>query len=92
MGKLNKKFHPMTGASNTRLRKKFAKCKLDDVTRDPEEWIYELELLRGDLWKLGVIIDDVKMMTHILSNLPEEYCPYEIPDHNLRTIASPPPF
>ena len=63
----------MTVSSNTRLQNKFAKCELDDVTRDPEEWITDLELFRGYLLKLGVIIDDVEMMTQILSNLPEEY-------------------
>ena len=40
--KLNKKFQPTIGASKTRLRKKFAKCELDDVKRDPEDWITEL--------------------------------------------------
>ena len=29
--------------------------------------------MRGDLRKLVVIIDDVEMMTHVLSNLTEEY-------------------
>ena len=61
----------MKGESKTRLRKTFAKSELYDVTRDPEDWITELELLRGDLRKLVVIIDDMEMMTHILSNLPE---------------------
>ena len=63
----------MTGASKTRLRKKFAKCELYGVTRDPEYWTTELELFRANLRKLGVIVDDAEMMTHIISNLPEEY-------------------
>ena len=61
----------MSGEPKTILQNKFAKIKVDDVTRDPEDWITELELLRGDLRKLGVIIDDVKIMNHILSKLPE---------------------
>ena len=50
----NKKFQPMTGVSKTIIQKKFAKCDLDDVTWDPEDWITELELLRGNLknWEL----------------------------------------
>ena len=60
---------PTTGASNKRICKKFVKIELDDVTRDPEDWITKLKLLSGDQWKLGVNIDDVGMMTHILSNL-----------------------
>ena len=53
------------------LCNKFAKSELDDVTRDPEDWITKLEFLRGDLQKLGVIINDVEIMTHIMSNLLE---------------------
>ena len=35
--------------------------------------INQLELLRGELQKLLVIIDNVKMMNHIISNLPRQY-------------------
>ena len=69
--KLSRKFDPKTGSSQTILRKKFVKIELDYVTRDFEDWITEIELLRGDSQKLGVIIDDIEMMTHILSDLPE---------------------
>ena len=54
------------------LRKYFSKWKIDDVTRNTEEWITDIKLLRGYLQKLYVQIDDSEMMTHILSNLPEE--------------------
>ena len=73
MVKISRKIEATTGDSKTNLHNKFAKIELDDVTRDPEDWIAKLELFRGDLRKLGVIIDNVEMMTHILSNLPEEY-------------------
>ena len=63
----------MKGASRKIIHKKFTKSKLDDVTRYPEDWITELELLRGNWRKLGVIIDDAEMTTHILSNIPENY-------------------
>ena len=52
---------------------KNCKSELDDVTRDQEDCITELELLRGNLRKLVVIIDDVEIMIYILSNPPEEY-------------------
>ena len=39
--------------------KKIAKRELDGVTRDPQDLITELELLRGNLQILVVIIDDV---------------------------------
>ena len=67
--RLNKTFKPITGASKTKLCKKFAKVELYDSTRYPDEWITELELLRKYLQTLGVIIDDVEIMTHILSFL-----------------------
>ena len=62
---INNKFYPKERASKTRLWKKFEKIELYDVTTESEEWITELELLKGYLRKLGLIIDDVE-----LSNLP----------------------
>ena len=56
-------------ASKTRLRKKFAKCKLDEITRKPLQCITEFKLIRGYLQKL----DNSEMICHILLNLPEEY-------------------
>ena len=69
--KLSRKFEPTTGASKTTLRNKFYKCELDDVTRNPKEWITDIELLIVDLQNSDVHIDDSEMMTQILSNLPE---------------------
>ena len=61
----------MKGARKTRPCRKCPKRELDDVTRDPEDWMNELELLIF-FRKLGFIINDVEIMTHILSNLTEE--------------------
>ena len=69
----SRKFEPTTGAPKTILCKKIARYKLDEVTRNPEELITELELLREDLQKMDIYIDNSEMMTHILFNLPEEY-------------------
>ena len=63
----------MSGASKTRLHNIFAKLDCYNFTMDPEDWIDELELLRGKLQKLGSIIDNVEMMTHIMSKLPGKY-------------------
>ena len=52
--KLLRKFDPTTGASKTRLRKKFAKCKIDEIRRKPLQSITEFELIRGDLQKLDI--------------------------------------
>ena len=40
--KLTRKLDPTTGASNTKICNRFANCKLDDITRDLEEWITNL--------------------------------------------------
>ena len=66
-----KSFQPMIGALKTRLRKKFSKRELDDVTKDPEDWITKIYLLRDHLQILIIIIDNVEIMIHILSKLPE---------------------
>ena len=71
--KLSGKFEPTTGDSKTRLLKKLAKYELNDITRNPKEWITDIELLRVYLQKLDIHIDDSEMMTHILLELPEEY-------------------
>ena len=63
--KRSRNFEPTAGYSKTRIRKKFFKCELYDVTRNPEEWI--TKILRGVLQKLDVKIDDSEMMTYILS-------------------------
>ena len=56
--KISRKFEPTTEASKTRLRKEFAKYELDDVTINTEEWITNIELLRGDLQKIEAHIEN----------------------------------
>ena len=51
-----KKIDPTTGTSKKRLQNKPAKYKIYDVTRNPEEWITDLKLLRGDQQKLDAQI------------------------------------
>ena len=47
--KLLSKLKPTTRASKTKLGKKFANIKIDDVTRYPKYLITDIKLLRGDL-------------------------------------------
>ena len=42
-------------------------------TKDPEEWITELEELRDFLEDMGLIMSDEDLMIHILNHLPSEY-------------------
>ena len=53
--KSSRKIEPTTGASKTRLRQKFSKYELNNVTRNPKKCITELELLKGDLKNLMYI-------------------------------------
>ena len=71
--KISRNLELTTGVSKILLRKKLAKCELDDLTRNPEECITKLKLLILYLRKLDVQIYNFKTMTHILSNLPEKY-------------------
>ena len=56
-----------------KIIQKLLKSALYDVTKDQEYWITNIELLRGDLKKLGVNIDDVEVMNHIMSNLSKQH-------------------
>ena len=47
-----------TGPSKTRPHSTFAKWELDDVSRNTEKWITELEVLRGDLQTIDVQCDN----------------------------------
>ena len=69
---LSRKLDPNTEALKKILRKKFSKYELDGIKINPEKWITKLELLKGDIQKLYVHIDNLEMMTNILLNLPEE--------------------
>ena len=55
---ISRKFEPIAGDYKTRLCNKSSKRELDDVTKNPEEWITELEFIREDLRKLDLHIDD----------------------------------
>ena len=60
------------GVSKKILSNKIAKCEMEDVTRNPKEWITRIKILRGNLRKLDIQIYDSEMMTNILYKLPEE--------------------
>ena len=64
-------YAPLFLQNGVMIHNKSTNIELDGVTRDPKYWITELELFRYDLQTFGVNIDDVEIMTHIMSNLPE---------------------
>ena len=67
------KFEPKTSASKVQLKREFNLCALESVSKDPDEWISELERIRQRLRAMDAIISDTDLMIHILNNLPPEY-------------------
>ena len=47
----------MAGESNKILHNKFAKSRLENATKDPENCIIKIKPLKGDLKRTGVRID-----------------------------------
>ena len=51
--------------------------KLDDVSKDPNEWIIDLESLRLQINQIDLVskMSDRDLMIHIMNSLPEQYDP-----------------
>ena len=70
------KYAPRTTPSLLKLKKKFANSKLeDDLKRNPDEWITELEGLRTDMEDIHIAttMSDLDVLIYVLNNLPELY-------------------
>ena len=69
------KFAPRSTPSLLKLQKEYENSKLESSTRDPEDWISELEGLRIDieLIESSSAISERNFMVKILNNLPSEY-------------------
>ena len=59
MGDMKKEISSNNRSTQDNTIQEFRKNKLDGVTRYPKYWITELELLRGNLQKMRIIINDV---------------------------------
>ena len=70
---LQAKYESTTAASKKQLKKEFHTSSLNDVTKDPDEWITNLERMRIRLKAMKHEISDEDLMIHVLNNLPEEY-------------------
>ena len=66
---------PKTAPSLLKLKKKFASSILEDLDRNPDEFITELEGLRSDMEDIHIktTMSDLDVMTHVFINLPEPY-------------------
>jgi len=67
------KYEPKTMASKVQLKPEFNLCVLDNVSKDPDEWILVLEHIQQHLKVMKSEINDTDLMIHILNNLPPEY-------------------
>ena len=71
--KLQQKFESQTSASRVKLMNQFTNNKLKKLSKDPDEWIAELELTRSRLKKMGTEIEESYLMMHVLKNMPNAY-------------------
>ena len=71
--KLQQKYESQTSASRVKLMNQFTNNKLKKLSKDPDEWIAELELTRSRLKKMGTEIDESYLMMHVLNNMPSSY-------------------
>ena len=67
------KYKPRTVQSRAEKKLKFAQSKLEDWTKDPDEWLDSLEELKSDLELMNSEISDEDFKIHVLNNLPKEY-------------------
>ena len=67
------KYKPNTMQNRADLKLQFVQLKLNDWTKDPDEWINKLEEIRSDLKMMNSSISDEDMKIHILNNLAAKY-------------------
>ena len=67
------KYKPRTVQSRAEKKLKFAESKLEDWTKDPDEWLDSLEELKSDLELMNSGISNEDFKIHLLNNLPKEY-------------------
>ena len=70
---LSGKYIDKSAPTLIKIKRKVAKSRLKKNTKDPEEWITELEELCDHLENMGSIMSDEDLMIHVLNNLPSEY-------------------
>ena len=70
---LMNKYKPKTVQSKAEKKLEFAQSKLTDWTKDPDEWLDELERIRTDLELMKSNISNKDFKIHVLNNLPKEY-------------------
>ena len=67
------RFEPKTKFNLIKLKKELMESKLEDLNKDPEEWIMELEIICRKIKNLGQVVNEEDLMLMIFQNLPPEY-------------------
>ena len=61
---LNRRFDPQTSSNKMKSKKKFTNSSLTDWKKDPADWITELEKIRMQLERMGLVISDNNIMNY----------------------------
>ena len=73
--RLKTKYEPNTGTELLAINKEYMSMELDDIKKDPEDFITDLDKLRTRMADdtFNEIITDKSFMLHVLNSLPVEY-------------------
>jgi hypothetical protein len=66
------RYEPKQAVDKQALFEEMQALTLDDVTKDPEVWIMELQQIQSKLGAMNEFVSDGLLMRHILGNLPGE--------------------
>ena len=55
------------------LKTQYNECRLDNIDKNPDNWVTKLEKLAERLDKMGLKISDHDLKIHILNNVPSAY-------------------
>jgi hypothetical protein len=73
--KLKEEYEPTTDKALVDVQEKFVTCRMESMTEDPALWIDKLKVINKRLASIDAQFEkgDIKMMSHIMANLPKEY-------------------
>jgi hypothetical protein len=70
---LAERYAPKMAVDKQVLFEELQASKLDDVAKDPQVWIMELQQIQSKLGEMHEFVSDGLLMCYILGNLPVEY-------------------
>jgi gag-polypeptide of LTR copia-type len=76
---LTERYEPKSAVDKQTLFEQLKGMKLEDVSKDPEIWIIELQRILSKLSEMGKKVSDGLLMCHILDNLHMTTLPITLP-------------